>query len=152
MKIKHSIPCLLCLILSSSLWGQDKKMQMSYEQLKSLKINSIIEQVGLTAEQEAFVWRAYDQYETEMRKRYYKKMKKIRYNTYKKIDELSEAEATEAIDSIIYFKSQKEIIYQKFHETLKTKLTAKQVLKIYIAEEKFHRKMFHKSRNKKNSP
>ena len=50
------------------------------------------------------------------------------------------------------FKTQKEILYQKFNETLKTKLTAKQILKIHIAEEKFHRKMVHQSRNKKNIP
>ena len=152
MKIKYLILCLLCLVLSSSMWGQDKKKQMSYERLKSLKINSILEQVNLTTEEEAFVWRAYDQYETEMRKSYYKKMKKIRHNTYKKIDELSEDEASETLDSIRYFKTQKEILYQKFNETLKTKLTAKQILKIHIAEEKFHRKMVHQSRNKKNIP
>ena len=76
----------------------------------------------------------------------------MRHKTYKNIDELSEAEASETLDSISYFKTQKEILYQKFNETLKTKLTAKQILKIHIAEEKFHRKMVHQSRNKKNIP
>lgn len=152
MKIKNTILYLLFLILSSSLWGQDKNKKMSYERLKSLKINFILEQLDLTTEQETFVWRAFDQYETDMRKKYYKKMKGIRHNTFKKIDELTEAEASEVIDSINYFKSQKEVLYKKFNDTLETKLTSKQVLRIHIAEEKFHRKMVHGSRNKKNIP
>ena len=64
----------------------------------------------------------------------------------------TEAEASKVIDSINYFKSQKEVLFQKLNYTLKTKLTAKQVLRIHIAEEKFHRKMVHGSRNKKNIP
>jgi len=106
----------------------------------------------LTTEQETFVWRAFDKYETDMRKKYYKKMKGIRHNTFNKIDKLTEAEASKVIDSINYFKSQKEVLFQKLNDTLKTKLTAKQVLRIHIAEEKFHRKMVHGSRNKKNIP
>ena len=37
-------------------------------------------------------------------------------------------------------------------QKLKTKPAAKQILEIHIAEEKFHRKMVHRSRERKNIP
>jgi len=79
-------------------------------------------------------------------------MKSLRYKTFKNLDELSEEKAAEALDSLIHFRAQKELQDLEFMKVLRSRLTAKQVVEIHVAEEKFQRKMVHHSRNKKNIP
>ena len=152
MKIKNLPLYFLLALVSSSIWAQKSEKGMSFERLKALKINFIIEQVDLNTEEESFVWGAFEKYESNVRKKYHKKMRKLRYNNFKKAEDLSESQAAVAIDSIYYLRTLKEELDQAFLKTLKTKLTAKQVLEIHIAEEKFHRKMVHRSRERKNIP
>ena len=152
MKIKHLPLYFLLALVSSSMWAQKSEKRMSFERLKALKINFIIEQVDLNTEEESFVWVAFEQHESDVRKQYYKKMRKLRYNNFKKTEDLSESQAAVALDSIYHLRTLKEELDQAFLKTLKTKLTAKQVLEIHIAEEKFHRKMVHRSRERKNIP
>lgn len=152
MKIKHLSLYFLLALASSSMWAQKSEKKMSFERLKALKINFIIEQVDLNTEEESFVWVAFEQHESDVRKQYHKKMRKLRYNNFKKTEDLSESQAAVALDSIYHLRTLKEELDQAFLKTLKTKLTAKQVLEIHIAEEKFHRKMVHRSRERKNIP
>tara|TARA_B110001452_G_scaffold256001_1_gene248952 strand:- start:4403 stop:4861 length:459 start_codon:yes stop_codon:yes gene_type:complete len=152
MKIKHLPLYFLLALASSSMWAQKSEKKMSFERLKALKINFIIEQVDLNTEEESFVWGAFEQHESDVRKQYHKKMRKLRYNNFKETEDLSESQAAVALDSIYHLRKLKEELDQAFLEKLKTKLTAKQVLKIHIAEEKFHRKMVHRSRERKNIP
>ena len=77
-------------------------------------------------------------------------MRKLRHTKFKDTEDLSESQAALALDSIYYLRTLKEELDQAFLKTLKTKLTAKQVLEIHIAEEQFHRKMVHQSRDRKN--
>ena len=79
-------------------------------------------------------------------------MRKLRYNNFKETEDLSESQAAVALDSIYHLRKLKEELDQAFLEKLKTKLAAKQILEIHIAEEKFHRKMVHRSRERKNIP
>ena len=152
MKIKHLPLYFLLALASSSMWAQKSEKKMSFERLKALKINFIIEQVDLNTKEESFVWGAFEQHESDVRKQYHKKMRKLRYNNFKETEDLSESQAAVALDSIYHLRKLKEELDQAFLEKLKTKLTAKQVLKIHIAEEKFHRKMVHRSRERKNIP
>ena len=152
MKIKHLPLYFLLALASSSMWAQKSEKKMSFERLKALKINFIIEQVDLNTEEESFVWGAFEQHESDVRKQYHKKMRKLRYNNFKETEDLSESQAAVALDSIYHLRKLKEELDQAFLEKLKTKLTAKQILKIHIAEEKFHRKMVHRSRERKNIP
>ena len=152
MKIKHLSLYFLLALASSSMWAQKSEKKMSFERLKALKINFIIEQVDLNSKEESFVWGAFEQHESDVRKQYHKKMRKLRYNNFKKTEDLSESQAAVALDSIYHLRKLKEELDQAFLEKLKTKLTAKQILKIHIAEEKFHRKMVHRSRERKNIP
>ncbi len=152
MKIKHLPLYFLLALASSSIWAQKSEKKMSFERLKALKINFIIEQVDLNTEEESFVWGAFEQHESDVRKQYHKKMRKLRYNNFKETEDLSESQAAVALDSIYHLRTLKEELDQAFLKTLKTKLTAKQVLEIHIAEEKFHRKMVHRSREQKNIP
>ena len=69
----------------------------------------------------------------------------------KKIKEISEEKASETLDSIAYFRNQKEKMDQEFSAKLRAQLTAKQVLEIHIAEEKFHRRMVDRSRKRKKT-
>lgn len=152
MKIKHLSLYFLLALASSSMWAQKSEKKMSFERLKALKINFIIEQVDLNTEEESFVWGAFEKHESDVRKQYHKKMHKLRHNNFKKTEDLSESQADVALDSIYHLRTLKEELDQAFLKTLKTKLTAKQVLEIHIAEEKFHRKMVHRSRERKNIP
>ena len=152
MKIKHFPLYFLLTLVSSSMWSQKSEKRMSFERLKALKINFIIEQVDLNTEEESFVWVAFEKHESDVRKQYHKKMRKLRYNNFKKTEDLSESQAAVALDSIYHLRKLKEELDQAFLEKLKTKLTAKQILEIHIAEEKFHRKMVHRSRERKNIP
>ena len=152
MKIKHLSLYFLLALASSSMWAQKSEKKMSFERLKALKINFIIEQVDLNTEEESFVWGAFEKHESDVRKQYHKKMRKLRYNNFKKTEDLSESQAAVALDSIYHLRKLKEELDQAFLEKLKTKLTAKLILEIHIAEEKFHRKMVHRSRERKNIP
>ena len=152
MKIKHFPLYFLLTLVSSSMWSQKSEKRMSFERLKALKINFIIEQVDLNTEEESFVWVAFEKHESDVRKQYHKKMHKLRHNNFKKTEDLSESKANVALDSIYHLRTLKEELDQAFIKTLKTKLTAKQVLDIHIAEENFHRKMVHRSRERKNIP
>ena len=152
MKIKHLPLYFLLALASTSMWAQKSEKKMSFERLKALKINFIIEQVDLNTEEESFVWGAFEQHESDVRKQYHKKMRKLRYNNFKETEDLSESQAAVALDSIYYLRTLKEELDHAFLKTLKTKLTAKQVLEIHIAEEQFHRKMVHRSRERKNIP
>lgn len=152
MKIKHFPLYFLLVLFSSSLLAQKSEKRMSYERLKALKINFIIEQVDLNTEEESFVWSAFEKHESDVRKQYHKKMRKLRHTKFKDTEDLSESQAAVALDSIYYLRTLKEELDQAFLKKLKTKLTAKQVLEIHIAEEQFHRKMVHRSRERKNIP
>ena len=152
MKIKHFPLYFLLVLFSSSLLAQKSEKRMSYERLKALKINFIIEQVDLNTEEESFVWSAFEKHESDVRKQYHKKMRKLRHTKFKDTQDLSESQAAVALDSIYYLRTLKEELDQAFLKKLKTKLTAKQVLEIHIAEEQFHRKMVHRSRERKNIP
>jgi len=152
MKIKNLQLYLLLALISTSVWGQTKEKRMSFERLKALKINYIIEQVDLNAEEESFVWIAFDKYEKKVSRKYNKKMRSLRYKKFKNLEDLSEVKAGEALDSLIHFRAQKELQDREFMKILRSRLTAKQVVKIHVAEEKFQRKMVYHLRNKKNIP
>jgi len=79
MMIKNAQLYLLLLLISTSVWGQTKEKRMSFERLKALKINYIIEQVDLNTEEESFVWSAFDKYEKTVYIKYNKKMKLKRF-------------------------------------------------------------------------
>lgn len=152
MKIKNFTLYLLLAFACSSLWAQKAEKKMSFERLKAMKINFIIEQVELNTEEESIVWKAFDEYESDVHKKYHKKMRAFRHHKFDKLKKLSESEAVKTLDSIAYFRAQKENLDKDFSNKLRTLLTAKQVLEIHIAEEKFHRKMVGRSSKRKNTP
>jgi hypothetical protein len=152
MKIKHIALYTLIALFTTSAWAQKKDKKMSYERLRAMKINFVIEKVDLTTEEESFVWGAFEAYETRVFNKYHKKMKSLRKKRLANIEEVSEAGANETLDSIIHFRSEKEKADREFMDTLKSKLTAKQVLEIHVAEQEFHKKMIHRSRKEKNMP
>lgn len=152
MKIKKFTLYLLLAFTCTSLWAQKQDKKMSFERLKAMKINFIIEQVDLNAEEEALVWKAFEEYETKVHEKYHKKMRAFRHHKFDKLDKVSESEAVTTLDSIAYFREQKEILDKDFSTRIRSLLTAKQALEIHIAEEKFHRKMVSRSRKRKNTP
>jgi hypothetical protein len=79
-------------------------------------------------------------------------MRAFRHHKFDKLDKVSESEAVTTLDSIAYFREQKEILDKDFSTRIRSLLTAKQALEIHIAEEKFHRKMVSRSRKRKNTP
>lgn len=151
MKIRNLLISLLITTTSINLWAQKPERKMSFERLKAMKINFIIEQVDLNTEEESFVWQAFEEHESDVYKKYHKKMRSFRHQTFKKIKEISEEKASETLDSIAYFRNQKEKMDQEFSAKLRAQLTAKQVLEIHIAEEKFHRRMVDRSRKRKKT-
>ena len=114
MKIKHLPLYFLLALVSSSMWAQKSEKRMSFERLKALKINFIIEQVDLNTEEESFVWGAFEKHESDVRKQYHKKMRKLRYNNFNKAENLGESQATVVLDSIYYLRKLKEELDQAF--------------------------------------
>ena len=108
MKIKHIALYTLIALFTTSAWAQKKDKKMSYERLRAMKINFVIEKVDLTTEEESFVWGAFEAYETRVFNKYHKKMKSLRKKRLANIEEVSEAGANETLDSIIHFRSEKE--------------------------------------------
>ena len=105
MKIKHIALYTLIALFTTSAWAQKKDKKMSYERLRAMKINFVIEKVDLTTEEESFVWGAFEAYETRVYNKYHKKMKSLRKKRLANIEEVSEAGANETLDSIIHFRA-----------------------------------------------
>lgn len=113
--------------------------------IEAMRVRYISEKVGLTPEEEDKFWSLYNRYRREMDEIKRRRMDKLlNGRPGKPIEEMSEDEARQLIESELQrgrdFVNLREKYYRQFREVLSAKKTAL----LYKAELDFHKRLIHK--------
>lgn len=150
MKIRNILPLLLVFISVNALAQDGPFIRKKREQIKSLKVAFITEELNLTPEEATKFWPLYNAYEDKQQE-----IKKQRLKGYLErmdddsFDKLSEKEATTMLAQM---ESSEEELYQarkKFVASLKGVISPLKILKLKKAEENFNRKLLQQYRDRK---
>ena len=150
MKIKNIIP-LFIIFISINVFAQEGAfVQKKREQIKSLKVAFITDELNLTPEEATKFWPLYNTFEDKQQE-----IKKLRLKGYlqrmddNSLDRLSDKEATAMLAQI---ESSEDELYQarkKFVASLKGVISPLKILKLKRAEENFNRKLLQQYRDRK---
>lgn len=150
MKIKNILPLLIVFISVNALAQDGPFIRKKREQIKSLKVAFITEELNLTPDEATKFWPLYNAYEEKQQE-----IKKQRLKGYLErmdddsFDKLSEKEATVMLAQM---ESSEEELYQarkKFVASLKGVISPLKILKLKKAEENFNRKLLQQYRDRK---
>lgn len=144
----YTLIALCCFSVSAFAQGGHFKQKM--EQVKSLKVAFITNELDLTSEESAKFWPLYNAFEDKQRE-----LRRQKVNTYldrKNEDELNRMSDKEAGALLAQMEENEEELYQlrkKFVISLKGVLPAIKIIKLKKAEEDFNRKLLQQYRAKK---
>ena len=151
MKIKNVFSVLI-IFISLNAVGQDGPfLHKKKEQIKSLKVAFITNELALTPDEATKFWPLYNAYESKQQD-----IKKQRLKEYRErmddnsIDKLSDKDATTMLAQM---ESSEEELYQarkKFVASLKGVVSPIKILKLKKAEENFNRKLLQQYRDRKS--
>jgi len=147
MKIHKFLPVLLFL-LSLSTFAQPRFRQ-KMEQIKTLKVAYITDELELTPDEAAKFWPLYNAYDDKQ-----KELRKDKVRAYLdriEADEINQMSDKEANNFLNQMESTEDELYQlrkKFVANLKGILPVKKIIKLKKAEEGFNRKLLRQYRDK----
>ncbi|MEC4048647.1 sensor of ECF-type sigma factor [Flavobacterium sp. SUN046] len=131
-------------------FGQvDSKMQQKKEQIKSLKIAYITNELNLTPEEATKFWPLFNAFEDKQRELRKERMNGYLDRIHNTNDKLSEKEATTLLNQIEATEDEMFQLRKKFVSSLKNILPAVKILKLKKAEEEFSRKLLQQYRDKR---
>lgn len=152
MKIKKLLP-LLIVFFSVHIFAQDGSLiRQKREQIKSLKVAFITDELQLTPDEASKFWPLYNSYEVQQ-----KEIRKGKIKGYMNrmdddsFDKLSEKEATALLTQM---ESNEEELYmarKKFVTSLKGVISPIKILKLKKAEENFNKKLLQQYRDKRKN-
>lgn len=152
MKIKQLLP-LLILFISVNAFAQDGPvLRKKREQIKSLKVAFITNELQFTPDEASKFWPLYNAYEDKQ-----KEIRKGKIKGYMNrmdddsFDKLSEKEATALLTQM---ESNEEELYmarKKFVTSLKGVISPIKILKLKKAEENFNKKLLQQYRDKRKN-
>jgi len=148
MRMNKLFPVILFLI-SLSGFAQGGRFQEKKEQIKSLKVAFITDELKLTsAEAEKFwpLFNAYDARQTELRQEKIKGFLKRMDDGA--IDKMSDKEATTFLNQMEDAEEEMYLNRKKFEASLKSVIPPVKILKLKKAEEDFNRKLLKQYREK----
>lgn len=147
MKTNKTVLIIL-LILSIPSFAQ-QGMSEKKEQIKTLKVGFITNELSLTTEEASKFWPIYNAYDDKQFELRHQKMK-----TYKAqmddeaLDKMSEKEAAALLAQMESNENELTQLRKKFNANIKGILPAKKILKLKKAEDDFNRKLLQQYRNK----
>ena len=149
----YNIITFLLLLATFTSFAQRGKSRADFEQkkeqIKSLKIAYITEELKLSSTEAEKFWPIYNTFEAKQSELRRNKLKDY-YKKGESDDAISEQEASKLISQM---ESSEEELYQlrkKFTSNLKTILPAVKILKLKKAEDEFSRKLLQQYRDKKD--
>lgn len=152
MKIKKLL-LLLIVFISVNSFGQDGSLiRKKREQIKSLKVAFITEELQLTPDEASKFWPLYNSYEDQQ-----KQIKKEKIKGYMdRMDSDSENKLSEkeAATMLAQMESSEEELFQvrrKFVTSLKAVISPIKILKLKKAEENFNKRLLQQYRDKKKN-
>lgn len=152
MKIKNILSLLVVFISLNAIAQDGTFIRKKKEQIKSLKVAFITNELSLTPEEAAKFWPLFNAFEDKQQE-----IKKQKLKGYldrmddDSFDKLSDKEATTMLAQI---ESSEDELYQarkKFVASLKGVISPLKILKLKKAEENFNRKLLKQYRDKKST-
>lgn len=148
MKLKNILPILLILI-SSTFFAQGGRMREKKEQIKTLKVAFITNELSLTSSEAEKFWPVYNAFDTKQFEIRQQKMK----SNLKKLDDgvldnMSEREALALLNQIEATEDELHQLRKKLVSSLKDIISPIKIIKLKKAEEDFNKKLLQQYRNK----
>lgn len=149
MKITKILPLLIAFISMNAI-AQDGPIHKKKDQIKTLKVAFITNELDLTPDEAAKFWPLFNAFEDKQQEIRQQKLKGYldRMNG-DSFDKLSDKEATTLLNQM---ESSEDELYQakkKFVASLKTVISPLKILKLKKAEENFNRKLLQQYRDRK---
>lgn len=149
---KYKIITLLIFLISTSTFAQGGKLrerfQQKKEQVKSLKVAYITEELKLTSNEAEKFWPLYNAFEEKQMTLRKDKLKNY-LDRAENADDLSEKEAATLITQMESTEEELHQLRKKFVASLKGILPSVKILKLKKAEDEFNRKLLQQYRDKK---
>lgn len=145
----------LFLLLSLTAFSQPanrlkERFNQKKEQIKSLKVAFITNELSLTPEESAKFWPLYNAFEDKQQEIRKVKLKNLLDKTDdSSLDKLSEKEASAILSQLENTDEELFLLKKKFISSLKGVLPSVKILKLKKAEEDFSRKLLQQYRDKK---
>lgn len=150
MKIKKILPLLIVFISATSFAQDGSFIRKKKEQIKSLKVAFITNELALTPDEASKFWPIYNSFEEKQQE--IKKQKLKGYIGRMDDDSFDKLSDKEAATILSQMESGEDELYQekkKYMASLKTIISPIKILKLKKAEENFNRKLLQQYRNKK---
>ena len=144
--MKRIILMMSALFMIISMNAQDMGDKGKRAELEAKKIAFISSTMGLTPEEAQVFWPVYNQLEEE-RKELRKEMRASKPEGPR--EDLSDAEIESAIKNQFKMKRKEIDIQEKYFEEFKKILPAKKIAKLYMAEERFKKKILEEFKNQR---
>lgn len=147
--MKSKITLLLILLVQVA-FAQPGKFKEKRDQIKSLKVAHITNELNLTSAEAEKFWPIYNEFDDKMHDLRKGKLKNILDQIEDgSIDNLSEKEANNLINQMEYAEEESHLLKKKFIIKLKTILPAVKIIKLKKAEEQFSRKLLQQYKGKR---
>ncbi|POS01615.1 sensor of ECF-type sigma factor [Flavobacterium croceum] len=147
MKILKNITFLFIILVSFNTWSQRGRLAQKKEEVKSLKVAFITNELDLTTAEAEKFWPLFNEFE--------KKQNDIRKQKLKNYIDRSDAEnlsEKDAASLLVQMETAEEELFQlrkKFIASLKNVLPASKIIKLKRAEDKFSKKLLQQIRDNK---
>ncbi len=146
MKLKVFIALFLGFIAVG--WAQKPDYK---EKIKTMKIAYITDHLGLTPEQAEKFWPVYNKYDERIFELHHEERKIVKHQLNEEsIEKLSEEEAQQLIDRLIYLENELLKQHKQMNADLKKILSAKEIVLLKKIEDDFMRELLWKLKGKKD--
>lgn len=138
---------IIILLLSIHSFAQSQ-MEEKKEQIRTLKVGFITNELALTADEAAKFWPIYNAYDDKQFEIRHQKMKAFKQRMDVDLDKMSEKEASALLTQM---ENNEDDLYQlrkKFINNLKNILPSVKIIKLKKAEDDFNRKLLQQYRNR----
>ena len=139
----------ILLFIFATASAQNGKFREKIEQVKSLKVAFITNELELTSDEAAKFWPIYNAFDEKQ-----KKLRKQKIGTFLdkdglSLDKMSDKEASALLAQMENNEEESHQLRKKFMQNLKTILPPIKIIKLKKAEEDFNRKLLKQYRDKK---
>ena len=144
----YSLLLLFTFSMGNAAFGQDQEKR---EKIKTLKIAFFTERLNLTPEEASVFWPLYNEHESakESLRDSQREQLSARFNN---LDEISEAEAQQALQQYLSMEEQEEELDKAFYLKIAEEFSAVRTLKLFQAEREFRRRLLQEYRKRRGRP
>ena len=147
MKLKNILSIIL-LLVSFSFYAQGGRMREKKEQVKTLKIAFLTNELSLSAEEAEKFWPVYNAFEDKQFELRHQKMKAYINGMFDDLDKMSEKEAAALLAQMENNEDELYQLHKKLVSSLKGIISPIKIIKLKKAEEDFNKKLLQQYRDK----